>query len=348
MTLLLTNKDVEHLHRTKILTIDDYVQAVERAYREVGLGQGQLLPRESLWIPSDEKQPAAGNPNQHYVQPGKRGSLKILACALPASGVMGVLTYSGGFSGTLSGDQARMWLLLYNTKDGALMTVMEASHVIWMGTGATAAVAAKHLASRKATYNVGIIGTGRQAHTQLLGLSSVLNVKMVKVYSRTPERRQDFAGQMGKLLPAQVTAVDSAQEAIQNTDVIVTVTTAKQPVLAGEWLEAGVHINAIGAHYPDIREVDDETVRKSAIVVDSKAQALKEKGDLLIPIRNGTISPKSIRAELAEVVCGAKKGRVSDKEITLFCSGGTAIEYVSAGDLILRKARERNLGFRMG
>jgi len=343
LTIILTNKDVEELYHQNALTIKDYVQAVEDAYNQQGLGKAQILPRESFWIPAQESVPVVHKQDGHYRPTSVSGSLKVLACTLPLAGVMGTLSYSGTFPGA----RARMWLLLYSTEDGDLLALIEANYLIWMATGATAAVAAKYLASRNRNCSVGIIGAGRQAWTQLLGLSSVLHLKGVKVYSRSAERRQDFVRRIQQWVPAQVIAVDSARETIRGADVVVTITTAREPVFAGEWLEAGTHINAIGAHYPDIREVDDQTVRQSAIVVDLRAQSLKEKGDLLIPIRKGIIEAESIRAELGEVVCGKKRGRISDKEVTLFCSGGTAIEYVAAGRLILDGAKDRKFGLKI-
>lgn len=344
VTTILTNKDVEELHKRNVLTIKDYVQVVEDAYRQQGLGKAQILPRENFWIPAAEGVRVERREGGHYRPAGTSGSLKVLACTLPLAEVMGTLSYSGSFPGV----PARMWLLLYSTSDANLFAFIEANYLIWMATGATAAVAAKYLASRKLHCDVGIIGAGRQAWTQLLGLSSVLHLKRAKVYSRSAEKRQDFVRRIQGLVPAEVTAADSARETIEGADVVVTVTTAREPVFAGEWLEGGTHVNAIGAHYPEIREVDDETVRRSAIIVDLRAQALKEKGDLLIPMQKRIIGLQDIRAELGEVVCGKKSGRVSDKEITLFCSGGTAIEYVAAGRLILDRAKDSKLGVEIG
>lgn len=338
MVLFLTENHVRQLHNRAIVKMGDYVNAIREAYHQHGIGQAQAIPRENLWV--HKKAPDIGplNTTEYYFPEKATGSLKVFACSLPGLDTMGVVSYS------VIGRSLQSWLLLYSTQDGRLAGVIQANDVAWMKTGAVGALAAQLLAVRKKNYKVGIFGSGRQAWTQVQGLASVAKIEDIKVYSRTEVNRNAFAERIRSELQIRAVPVNSPEETVQDVDIIVTITTSKKPILRGEWLRPGMHVNAMGAHYPDIREVDDETVRRSRIVVDIMAQALEEKGDLLIPMAKGVITKNDLHAELGEVVCGSKPGRLSDSEITLFCSGGTAIEHIAAGRMVLKRAGQSGLG----
>ena len=339
MALLLRDTHVQELHNRAIVKMGDYKNAIREAYHQHGLGQAQSIPRENLWVQKKSRNIEPSNTIGHDVPEKPAGSLKVLACSLPELDTMGVVSYAAGF-----GRSPEMWHLLYSTREGRLTGVIQAHDVAWMKTGAVGALAAELLALRKETYRIGIFGSGRQAWTQVLGLASTVKIESIKVHSRTEAHRNAFAERIRKEMRLPVIPVATPEETVRDEDIVVTITTAKEPVLSGEWLKPGMHVNAIGAHYPDIREVDDETVRRSRIIVDIMAQALVEKGDLLIPLARGVINKDDLRAELGEVVCGSKPGRLSDSEITLFCSGGTAIEHIAAAHMVLEKARQNGFG----
>ena len=304
-----------------ILKMEDAIKAVEDAYRTFGESNAVMTPRENLWL-------------------RPRVSIKTASAALMNWGFMGVFTYPGGYGKKGSGP---MTTLLYDSNDGHLVSIIESRFISWYRTGATSAVATKYLASERAD-SVGIFGTGRQAQTQLLALQKVLKLSYVKAYSPTKEHREKFATEMSRQLGIDVKPVEDAQSCLTDVDIVVTITTSKEPVFEGGMLKKGVHVNAIGAHYPESREVDTETLKRSKIVVDSRVQALKEKGELLIPIRQGIISPSIIYAELGEVVAGKIEGRVGEEENTLFCSGGLALEDIAVAVRVYEMALKHGLG----
>ncbi|MBI4257696.1 MAG: ornithine cyclodeaminase family protein, partial [Thaumarchaeota archaeon] len=209
--LLIREDDVKTL-----LTMEDCITAVEESYKLFGQGEAVMTPRENLWLTPPI-------------------SLKLASAALTSWGYMGIYTYPGGYGRKGS---SPFTTLLYNSKDGQLLAIIESSFLSWYRTGATSAVATKHLALRDSD-TLGIIGTGRQAWTQLLALSKVMKLKLVKVYSRTNERREKFASDASREMSIDVKPMIDAKNCSQNADVLVTATTSKEPVFYGEWLGEG-------------------------------------------------------------------------------------------------------------
>jgi ornithine cyclodeaminase/alanine dehydrogenase-like protein (mu-crystallin family) len=220
-------------------------------------------------------------------------------------------------------------ILLFKPETGEPIASMDGRLITEVRTAAVSAVATKYLARADASV-LAIIGTGVQAGSHLDALRLVRRFDEVRVWS--PRNAGDFARRFG------VRATVSAEEAVRGADVVVTATTSKTPVISGEWLSLGVHINAVGAAgRPEWREIDDETLRRCArVYVDARELALSEYGD--------AIAAREIYAELGEVVTGAKLGRASAEEITLFKSGGLAVEDVVTAELIRRKAGDTCTG----
>ena len=212
-------------------------------------------------------------------------------------------------------------ILLFKPETGEPLVTMDGRLITEVRTAAVSAVATQHLASPDASV-LAIIGSGVQAHSHLEALRLVRNFREVRVWS--PRRAAAFAKEHG------VRAATSAEEAVRGADVVVTATTSPTPVLSGGWLSPGAHINAVGAPRPDWRELDDEVLERSRVYVDSREAALKESGDV--------IAAGEIFAEIGEVVSGARPGRQSDEEITLFKSLGLAVEDVATAELVYHKA----------
>lgn len=212
-------------------------------------------------------------------------------------------------------------IVLFEPETGEPLVNMDARLITEVRTAAVSAVATKYLAQPHASV-LGIIGSGVQAHSHLEALRLVRQFEDVRVWS--PRHAEDFARRFN------VRAVASAEEAVRGANVVVTATTSKTPVLSGEWLSPGVHINSVGACRPDWRELDDETLQLSRVYVDSREAALEESGDVIAAGR--------IFAELGEVVAGAKPGRESAEETSLFKSLGLAVEDVVTAELVYRKA----------
>jgi alanine dehydrogenase len=212
-------------------------------------------------------------------------------------------------------------ILLFKPETGEPLVTMGGRLITEVRTAAVSAVATQHLSSPDASV-LAIIGSGVQAHSHLEALRLVRNFREVRVWS--PRRAARFAKEHG------VRGATSAEEAVRGADVVVTATTSPTPVLSGGWLSPGAHINAVGAPRPDWRELDDEVLERSLVYVDSREAALEESGDV--------IAAGEIFAEIGEVVSGARPGRQSAEEITLFKSLGLAVEDVATAELVYLKA----------
>jgi thiomorpholine-carboxylate dehydrogenase len=213
-------------------------------------------------------------------------------------------------------------ILLFRPETGEPLVTMDGRLITEMRTAAVSAVATDALARADASV-LAILGSGVQARSHLEALRIVRKFREVRIWS--PRNAKEFAGQFG------ISAAASAEEAVRGADVIVVATSATTPVLLGQWLSPGVHINAVGATRPDWRELDDDTLRHSRIYVESREAAMKESGDV--------IAAGHVYAEIGEVVAGSKRGRESGEEITLFKSVGVAVEDIVAASLVYGKAK---------
>ena len=212
-------------------------------------------------------------------------------------------------------------IVLFRPETGEPLVTMDGRLITEMRTAAVSAVATKCLARPEASV-LGILGAGVQARSHLEALRLVRTFREIRVWS--PRNARAFAKQFG------IRAAASAAEAVRGADVVVVATTSQTPVLLGEWLSAGTHINAVGAPRPTWRELDDTVLRAARIYVESREAATRESGDVIAAGR--------VDAEIGEVVTGAKRGRESAGEVTLFKSVGVAIEDVATADLVYRKA----------
>ncbi|HXP32012.1 MAG TPA: ornithine cyclodeaminase family protein [Stellaceae bacterium] len=327
MTLFLAAHHIAALHESGAVGMPDYIEAVAGAYREQGEGRLQLLPRHNFFL-DDSSGSAKGR------------SLKIAGAALPGLGAMGVPTYSAGFRrGVLN-----LWIELYSTETGEMLAIFHGGSLSPWKTGATAAVAARALAREDARI-LGIIGTGAQARTQVLGLVAVRPIAELRCCARSRDGREVFAAWAREALPGVVVRpVESAREAVEGVDILVTITTARDPVAAGDWLAPGTHCNVLGAHYPEAREVDTRAVQRSRVFVDDLDQAWGEKGELMIPLAAGEIAREHVAGDLGSVLAGKIAGRTNAREITMFCSGGTALEYVGVCVRLYERARAAGVG----
>jgi ornithine cyclodeaminase/alanine dehydrogenase-like protein (mu-crystallin family) len=294
MTLLLTEKDVREL-----LTMHDAIAAVEEVMRRQASGQAIVHPRHRLELPD-------------------KGFLHYMAGADATAGVVGMKLYTS-VHGAL-----RFLVPLYRSATGELLALVEAEHLGMMRTGAASGVATRYMA-REDACTLAVIGSGLQARGQAEAVAAVRNITDVRVFSRNADRRAQFANEMEDLLEIPVNPVESAQAAVHNADIIVTATTANKAVVEGEWIAPGTHINAIGANFPQKRELDDAAIaRATRIAVDFTEQAKTEAGDLIqafatIPARWNTI------VELSQIIAGKFPGRENETEVTLFKSSGIAI-----------------------
>ena len=204
-------------------------------------------------------------------------------------------------------------------------------------------MATKHLARKDATTCV-VFGAGVQAREQLKAMAIVRKLKKVLVLDKVTATRDAFIADMGAELGLDITASDDAEAAVRSADIIVTASSSHDPVFRGEWLKPGTHINNIGSHSPDARELDTETVKRSKFVADLKEANLAEAGDILIPIAEGAVTADHIYANLGDIVTGAKPGRENDQEITVFKSCGLAVQDVSSAQAVYNAAKAQGIG----
>jgi ornithine cyclodeaminase len=235
-------------------------------------------------------------------------------------------------------------VLVLDDETGLPRALMDGAAITAVRTAAVSAVATDLLAGREAT-NLAIIGAGVQARTHLEAMAEVRDLRMTRVWSRTPGRAAALAKwAVERSLPCAVEVAPTVASATRDADIICTVTASAQPLLDAGDVKPGAHINAVGSSFPDRRELGTELVAGCAIFVDSRESALREGGDICIPIAEGRLAPDAIRAEVGEVLLGRSAGRRTPQEITLFKSLGLAVEDVLAWFAVDVRARELGLG----
>ncbi|MBV9616953.1 MAG: ornithine cyclodeaminase family protein, partial [Ktedonobacteraceae bacterium] len=228
-------------------------------------------------------------------------------------------------------------------KDGHLLALIEANWLGSMRTGAASAVATKYLA-RPESEIVGLIGAGHQAATQLMGMCAVFPITTAYVYSRRVPEREMFCHEMTRLLHIDVIPVNSARQAVEPADIIITATTATEPVLQGAWLQPGSHINAIGSNWAKKREIDLATLQRCELIVtDSFEQAQREAGDFIIPASENLLDWGQVH-ELAEVMLDNGPLRELPEDITLYKGLGIAMEDIVTAAHVYHLACQQGLG----
>jgi len=314
MAILLRDSDVD-----KVATVSMAIEAVEQAFRLQGEQKADNAPRHRCRI--------------------DHGMLHVMGASLPTLGYAGLKSYTSVAGVT------RFVVLLYQG-DGQLAAVIEADRLGQLRTGAASAVATKYMA-RQESSRLGIFGTGVQARSQVQAICAVRPIKSVLAYSRDPGKRETFCKEMSELVGITVAPASIPEEAVRDMDIVVTATTAEEPVFSGEWLSKGTHINAIGGNFIHRRELDEETIKQSAcVVVDCCEQAKMESGDLARAAEADAFYWEDAR-ELGLVVIGEFPGREDAGEITLFESQGIALEDVALAARVYEQASKAGMGERL-
>jgi alanine dehydrogenase len=238
---------------------------------------------------------------------------------------------------------ARFRVTIYDGKTGEMLAILQADYLGQMRTGAASAVATKHLARPDAA-TVGIFGAGKQARTQLLGVSRVRKLSKAVVYSPTAERRSAFAAEMSAACGVEVIPTDRPEAAARGMDIICTATSAREPVLFGEWISPGQHLNVAGSNFLGKTEIDVEVVRKANVVaIDSKDQGRSEAGDFAAALDKDVIQWSDV-AELGRIVAKRTPGRESPNDVTLFKSLGLGLEDIAVAIKVYQTAKEAGVG----
>lgn len=316
MAIYLDENDV-----TELLTMEDALQAVEEALRLQARGDAANEPRRRVR--------AAG------------ATLHVMSGAVANfagyAGLLGLKSY------TVTRQGARFFFSLFDAESGRLLALIEADKLGQMRTGAASGVATRHLA-RSGASTVGIYGAGWQARSQLEAVSKVRGIGRVLVHSRDSGRREKFCREMAELTGISDIRPASGPEEAAQSDILITITSSREPVLLGEWIRPGTHINAAGGNSILRRELDDEALAKSSLLaVDSIDQARIEAGELVGAVERGLLRWERVR-ELKYIVNGDMPGRTGDEQITLFKSLGIAIEDLTTAAVVYRKALEGKRG----
>ncbi|XVH31929.1 ornithine cyclodeaminase family protein [Haloferacaceae archaeon DSL9] len=313
--LFLTSDEIDGL-----ATPADYVAAVRDAYRQRGDGAG-------------------AEPRTKLVSADPPGMLTTYAALLPDTGRMGGYTYSAGFGAR----DAWFMTPLFDAESGEPLALLDGASMNPYKTGAVGAVGVDALAREDAT-ELAIIGSGAQARGQLRATATVRDFERVRVYSPTRDNREAFADEMSDLLDTSVEAVETSAAAVEGADVVITATTASDPVFDGDRIDPGTHVTAMGQYDPNKRELDATTVSRAKYVLDLRDRAMRDAGSFIAAVEADVIAESHVYAELGDVVAGGVPGRESDDEITVFDSGGTGIETVAAASMLYDRAVDRGLG----
>lgn len=308
--LYLTEDDVRRL-----VTVPEAIACLRASFVDQANGRAFTNPRQRLRMPD--------------------GSLHLMSAAVP--GYFGFKAY------TVAGGRTQFLFFLYESGSAELAALMQADSLGQIRTGAASGLATDLLALPDAA-EAAIFGAGWQAESQLTAIDAVRSLKKVWIVGRRPERIEAFIGRMQPRVRAELARADSAEAAVKASAVVTTITSSKEAVLRGEWLQPGQHINAAGANALLRRELDDSAIlRANRIVVDSIDQSRIESGEFLAAIETGRRHWEDF-CELRDLAAGLKPGRTTPADITLFKSAGIALEDVALGRLVYERAVQQKAG----
>lgn len=284
---------------------------------------------------------------QVLLLPDRKGAFAVMPAYVGSANAIGLkaITVFPGNHGTPF-DSHQGAVLLFESEHGRLVAILDASSVTAIRTAAVSGVATRALA-RPTASDLAILGSGVQARTHLGAMLLARPVRRVRVHSRNPENVRSFVDFARRHHGLVVEAPDTARETVVGAHIVCTTTSSREPVLLGEWLAEGTHVNAVGASLKEARELDTVAVARSRLFVDRRESARNEAGDFLIAKAEGAIGDDHIRAELGEVLLGSRPGRESENEITLFKSLGLAVEDVAAARLVHANAERTGAGMRV-
>jgi ornithine cyclodeaminase/alanine dehydrogenase len=321
MPLILTRDDV-----IKVLDMADCMDAMEKAFAELANGTAVLPLRIGITPPD----------GLSLYMPAYLKGMGALACKVVTVYKNNPKKYN---LPTTIGK-----VLLQNPETGEVICIMDGGYLTAIRTGAASGVATKYLARSAADQIAGIFGAGVQAKSQLWAVAVARKLARVYVYDVVKEAVDKFVSEMSTKLNLEIIPAESSEQILQKADIVCTATSSATPIFDGSNVRPGTHINGIGSHSPNARELDTAIIKRSKIVADSFEACLKEAGDIMIPIQEGAISDKHMHAELGEIVTGKKPARANDSEITLFKSNGLAIQDAATAKLVYEKARSIGIG----
>ncbi len=320
-TLLLTETEVKTL-----LSMKEAIGVVENAFKEKAEGKVQMPPKVYVFFPAYQ------------------GDFRVMPAYLEKSNVSGVkvVNVHPGNPRSFGLPSVMATITLIDPETGFPLCIMDGTWLTAVRTGAAGGVAVKHL-SKEDSNTVGIVGAGVQARTQLLAINEVREISSVKVADILEDARKRYVKEVSQMMDVDIVAVNRVEEAARDSDILVTATPARKPLVMNEWISNGTHINAIGADAPGKQELDPKILKMGKIVVDDYEQAIHS-GGIDFAISKGIITRDMIHAELGEVVVGKKTGRTSREEVTIFNSTGLAIQDIATASIVYQRAKKKNVG----
>lgn len=321
MAKLLSKTDV-----MKVLNMTDTIAILEKAFADLSNGNAVLPQRTPIM--------------------GDGGVALFMPAYLKGIGALGVKVV------TVYKDNMPKYnlptilgtIILLDEKTGQALSIMDGGYLTAMRTGGAAGLATKYLARKNAKVHA-LFGTGGMARTHAWAVDCARKIEKLILYSIDPvEKMEAFKKSLQDIIKCEIKIASNPAEAVAEADIVTLITTAKEPVIKGEWIKAGTHINGLGAHAPAMREVDTDTIVKSKVVCDLIDACKVEAGEFIIPINEGKWNWDKAHGNLGDIITGKIKGRESEKEITLFKSVGLAIQDISTALNVYNKAVEMNTG----
>lgn len=308
-----------------LLPMKEAIPLMETAFRSLAKEECLQPLRNLLWLP--DRSGLLGMMPGYIASPALSAYLGIKVITIfHGNGPAGLPSHMG-------------LVLLFDAKYGQPLLILEAGELTAIRTAAASAVATNVLA-REDAHRLAIIGSGLQAERHIESIIQVRNIRQIDCWGRTPEKAKALAGATAQRYQIPVNIHPTAEAAVQSADIICTVTSSREPVLCGDWVPKGAHINAVGSCTPVTRELDTTAVLKASLFTDRYESLFKEAGEFIIPQKEGRLTEADVKGEIGEVLTGAKPGRQNKDEITLFKSLGIAVEDLFAAAHIYEKIKK--------
>lgn len=303
--------------------------AVELAFKMKGLNRAQMPPKQYLFM-------------NNY-----NGDLRTMPSYLEENDVVAVKVVNSHPKNREKYNLPSVMatVILIDPKNGSPLAILGGTWITDLRTGVAGTIAAKYLAVKEPK-KIGLIGAGAQAKTQLMSLIYYYkNIEIVKVWSRTENSKSSYIKFMNSVCDnsLNIIAANNIADAVQDSDIVVTTTPSRKPLVHEEWVSEGTHFNCIGADAPGKQELDPAILLRSKIVVDDWSQGCHS-GEINVPISKGIIGKKDIWGDICEIVAGLKPGRTSQEEITIFTSTGLAIQDAATANIAYKKALKKGIG----
>lgn len=309
----------------ELLPMSACIQAMEEAMLMSSTGKTAIPPRSFHQV--------MGQNATYGLMPGSSEKLSVYGTKLislhPDNPARGLPLIQG-------------FVALFDTLTGTPVAILDGASMTAIRTAAVSGLASKYLARAAAT-TCGIMGTGVQAETHIEAICCVRPIEQIVIWGRNQDKAQALADTLQPTCKATITVTEDPRKAA-NCEIICTVTAAHTPILPGNWVKAGTHINIVGAHTAQNREVDSALMQKAIVYTDSLDSLFREGGDVLIPLAEGSMEKSQIIGEIGQVIAGTIPARINGSQITVYKSHGMTAQDLWAADLILRNAAAKNIG----